>query len=147
MQKLKNILMSAVLVFASVAGVVAMPVGLVSATGEEKQPTATGGMCPDGKTQYTHSIAECGISNVGGNTTQGKDDLMTRVKSIINVVLGIVGVVAVVVIIVAGVYFILSQGDAAKIARARNTILYGVVGLLVALLAFAIVNFVFSSVF
>ncbi len=138
MQKLKNILMSAVLVFASVAGVVAMPVGLVS---------ATGGKCPDGKTQYTHSIAECGISNVGGNTTQGKDDLMTRVKSIINVVLGIVGVVAVVVIIVAGVYFILSQGDAAKIARARNTILYGVVGLLVALLAFAIVNFVLSSVF
>ena len=72
---------------------------------------------------------------------------MTRAKSIINVVLGIVGVVAVVVIIVAGVYFILSQGDAAKIARARNTILYGVVGLLVALLAFAIVNFVLSSVF
>lgn len=136
MQKLKNILMSAVLVFASMAGVVAMPVGLVLAEGTP---------CPNGNGTYEHSVAECGINEV--QDPNNDHDLMTTVKDIINAVLGVVGVVAVVVIIVAGVYFILSQGDAAKIARARNTILYGVVGLLVALLAFAIVNFVLSSVF
>ena len=46
-----------------------------------------------------------------------------------------------------GISFATSQGDSGKVAKARNTILYGVVGLVVALLAFAIVNFVLSSVF
>lgn len=134
MQKLKSLLMTLALAVVSVAGV-AVPAGFALAAD-----------CPNGNGTYEHSIAECGINEVGGATTEG-NDLMSRVKTIINVVLGVVGVVAVVIIIVAGVYFILSQGDAAKITRARNTILYGVVGLLIALLAFAIVNFVLSSVF
>ena len=40
-----------------------------------------------------------------------------------------------------------SQGDSAKVAKGKNTLIYGVVGLIVALLAFAIVNFVLKSVF
>ena len=57
------------------------------------------------------------------------------------------GFMAVVMIIMGGISFITSQGDAAKVTRARNTILYGVIGLIVAILAFAIVNFVLTSVF
>lgn len=135
MQKVKSLLVALALAVAGTAGV-AMPVGLAAAATD----------CPNGNGTYEHSVAECGINEVGGATTEG-NDLMSRVKTIINVVLGVVGVVAVVIIIIAGVYFILSQGDAAKITRAKNTIIYGVVGLLVALLAFAIVNFVLSSVF
>ena len=51
------------------------------------------------------------------------------------------------VIILGGVYYVISQGEAAKITRAKNTILYGVVGLIISLLAYAIVNFVMTSVF
>ena len=50
-------------------------------------------------------------------------------------------------IVMGGISFATSQGDTAKVAKARNTILYGVVGLVVALLAFAIVNFVLNSIF
>jgi len=76
-----------------------------------------------------------------------EEDLMTTVVRILNVIVGVVGVVAVAVIVIGGIFFVLSQGDATKTTRARNTILYGVVGLVVSLLAFAIVNFVLSSVF
>ena len=72
---------------------------------------------------------------------------MERVQQIINVVVGVLGVVAVGVIIVGGVFYVTSTGEAAKIARAKNTILYGIVGLVVALLAFTVVNFVLTSVF
>lgn len=76
-----------------------------------------------------------------------KSNLMETVNTIINVIIGIVGFVAVAMMIVGGINFITSQGDTAKVTKARNTILYGVVGLVVAILAFAIVNFVLSSVF
>ena len=73
--------------------------------------------------------------------------LMETVTGILNVVVGIIAVMAVIVVIIGGVFFVTSQGDAGKVARARNTILYGVIGLVVALLAFAIVNFVLGAVF
>lgn len=91
------------------------------------------------------------IDQVTPDGTVGTDDaeggLLGVVKNIINIIIGVVGVVAVVMMIVGGISFITSQGDAAKVTKARNTILYGVVGLIVALLAFAIVNFVLSSLF
>lgn len=76
-----------------------------------------------------------------------KDTELTElIKNIINVVLGVVGIIAVVMMIMGGISFITSQGDAGKVTKARNTILYGVVGLIVALLAFAIVNFVLTNI-
>lgn len=80
-----------------------------------------------------------------GISSQGS--LMTSLTLIINVVVGVVGFVAVAMIVMGGISFATSQGDTSKVAKARNTVLYGVVGLVVALLAFAIVNFVLSSVF
>ena len=94
--------------------------------------------------QWVATIADCtemGESNINNN------NLMQTVKTIINVIIGIVGFIAVVMIILGGISFITSQGDSAKVTKAKNTILYGVVGLIVAILAFAIVNFVLSSVF
>lgn len=88
------------------------------------------------------SLAECMLEP--GNQP---DDAKDIVKNIINTILGILGVVAVVVIILGGFYFLTSQGDAAKVTKGKNTLLYGVVGLVVALLAFAIVNFVLGSLF
>lgn len=83
------------------------------------------------------------------NTDASKDpkELTLTVQTIINVIIGVIGVIAVVVVILGGVYYVISQGEAAKIAKAKNTILYGIVGLVIALLAFAIVNFVLKSVF
>lgn len=63
-------------------------------------------------------------------------------NSVIKMVLGVLGVVAVGVIIYGGVVFVTSHGDPGKVQKGRNVILYGFVGLIIALLAFSIVNFV-----
>lgn len=76
-----------------------------------------------------------------------EDTLMSTVQTIVNVIIGVIGVIAVVVIVIGGVYYIISQGEAAKITKAKNTLLYGVIGLIVALLAYAIINFILKSVF
>ena len=39
-----------------------------------------------------------------------------------------------------------SSGDAGKVKKAKDTILYGVIGLVVCVLAFAIVNFVITDI-
>lgn len=67
------------------------------------------------------------------------------VKKIINGVLYVVGVLAVVMVIIGGVKYTTSGGDQAAVTSAKNTILYGIVGLVIAILAYAIVNFVIGQ--
>ncbi len=105
-------------------------------------PDAYAVKCPDGKDSTTGDLSGC-YTNVEGSST----DLTSTLNTIINVVIGIVGFIAVAMMIMGGISFVTSQGDTAKVTKARNTILYGVVGLVVALLAFAIVNFVLANVF
>lgn len=101
-------------------------------------------ICPNGKT--ASALDQCEKLNTGGGVFSNTD-LMGTLTIIINVVVGVVGFIAVAMIVMGGISFATSQGDTSKVAKARNTILYGVVGLVVALLAFAIVNFVLSAVF
>lgn len=70
------------------------------------------------------------------------DKLQNYVKPIINIVLYFLAAIAVVVIIIAGFMYVVSGGDASAVTKAKNTILYAVVGLIVAIMAYAIVNFV-----
>lgn len=69
------------------------------------------------------------------------------IQSILNWIFGIIGIVAVVMIIIGGFNFMTSAGDPGKVKKGKDTILYGIIGLVVALLAFAIVNFVLNGIF
>ena len=81
-----------------------------------------------------------------GNVNPGAEtDLNGLIATIINIVFGIIGVIAVIMIIIGGVNYTMSQGDSTKVQKAKNTILYGIIGLVVVLLSFAIVNFVLSG--
>lgn len=60
----------------------------------------------------------------------------------LQIVFGILGAVALLVIVLSGLRYMLAQGDPGKVAQARSTILYAVIGLVVALSAFSIVTFV-----
>lgn len=71
----------------------------------------------------------------------------SSVTQIVNVVLGVLGVVAVLVIIIGGIMYVTSTGDASMITRAKNMIQYAIIGLIISLLAWAIVNFVVGNVF
>ena len=101
--------------------------------------------CPVGSMREGDSVSNLAECNV--EKTKGDESLMSRVKVIINVALGVIGVVAVVMIIFGGFTYTTSRGDAEKVKKGKNTILDGIVGLIVALLAFAIVNFVLKEVF
>ena len=86
------------------------------------------------------------IDVAAGEAGVDDDGLSSTIGTIISFALGVIGVLCVVIIIVGGVTYTTSQGDSAKVAKATKTILYGVVGLVVCLLAFAIVNFVLSGI-
>lgn len=67
------------------------------------------------------------------------------VQTLISTLLYIIGIICVIVIIVGGIKYTTSNGDSNQITSAKNTILYAVIGLVVAMLAFAIVNFVVAQ--
>ena len=81
-----------------------------------------------------------------GNDTIKNENLADNVKNIINAVIGVLGLVCVVVMIIGGVNYMTSSGDAGKVKKAKDTILYGVIGLIICALAFAIVNWVVGGI-
>lgn len=86
--------------------------------------------------------AKDGVKKINdGNTT----NLPDFIKSIINILLFVIGIIAVLMIIVGGIRYVVSGGDSNAVTGAKNTILYSIIGLVVALMAFAIVNFVLNS--
>lgn len=69
-----------------------------------------------------------------------------KIGDIMGVVFAVAGSVALLVIVIAGIQFMLSRGDPQKSAKARNAIIYAAIGLVVAVLAFSIVQFTAESV-
>ena len=73
----------------------------------------------------------------------GPNSVWTR---IINAIIFRVGAVAVIMIVVGGLRYVMSAGDTSAVNGAKNTILYAVVGLVVTVMSYAIVNFVLSRI-
>lgn len=65
--------------------------------------------------------------------------------SISNILLFLIGAIAVIMLIVGGIRYVISGGDQAQVTSAKNTILYAIVGIVVAFLAYAAINFVTSQ--
>ena len=100
-----------------------------------------------GKVTYSgcKNEAEKGMALASGCVSK-PTNLEDSVKNIINGVLYVVGILAVVMVIIGGVKYTTSGGDQSAVTSAKNTILYGIVGLVIAILAYAIVNFVIERV-
>lgn len=127
----------------SVIAAVLMTIGLTSIA--TLSPAYAKVICPDGSQEDV--LSDCVGWKEDNDGISQNSDLMATLTTIINVVVGVIGFVAVAMIVMGGIGFATSQGDAGKTTKARNTILYGVVGLVVAMLAFAVVNFVLGAVF
>ena len=91
-------------------------------------------------------LAEIGakVNKVGDTNTQ--TNLTGNIVDIINAVIGVLGLLCVVVVIIGGVSYMTSSGDTGKVKKAKDTILYGIIGLIICALAFAIVNFVIVNI-
>lgn len=81
-------------------------------------------------------------AKTGSATT---NDLNAVIKLVVNILLFIIGALSVIMIVFGGIKYTVSNGNPDQIKNAKNTIMYAVVGLVVAILAYAIVNFVISS--
>lgn len=86
-----------------------------------------------------------GIGLAGGACTNNGSGISKVIKNIINILSIVVGVVAVVMIIVGGLRYITSGGETSKVAGAKNTIIYAIVGLIIVAMAQFIVHFVLHT--
>ncbi|MBR2994445.1 hypothetical protein IKF32_00805 [Candidatus Saccharibacteria bacterium] len=101
-------------------------------------------------------FAECSADVCNGNypesvkaacgcTSSGSDALPTVITAILNSIIGVAGLVAVIYIIIGGINYMTSAGDTSKVEKAKKTILYAVIGLVICVLAFGIVNWAIST--
>ncbi|OIP22675.1 hypothetical protein COX95_01635 [bacterium CG_4_10_14_0_2_um_filter_33_32] len=84
----------------------------------------------------------------GGNNPNDPcqlSDLATLLTNLINVALALVSTIAVIFIIVGGFQYITSAGNPDNIGRAKTTILYAIIGLILAIISFSIINFLTGS--
>lgn len=89
------------------------------------------------------NVFEQCAGNADSAVCASKDDKASvLIKDVVNLLLFVIGVIAVIMIVVGGIRYTTSNGDSGAIKSAKDTILYAIVGLVIALLSFAIVNFV-----
>ena len=87
------------------------------------------------------------VKKAAGCPDYGNENaLRPMIMSILNAIIAISGLIAVIYVIIGGINYMTSQGDAGKLQKAKNTILYALIGMTVAVLAFAIVNFVIVKI-
>lgn len=86
----------------------------------------------------------CGALICSGKTNipSSTSDLGAAVAKVMQGIFLLMGAIAVVVVMVGGLQYILSAGDPKKTAQAKETILYAVIGVVIALSAYAIVSFI-----
>jgi len=87
----------------------------------------------------------------GANSAKGVDQATElfgqsgTFRTITNVLLFLIGAVSVIMLIIGGLRYVVSGGDSTAVQNAKNTILYAIVGVIVAILAYAAVSFIISS--
>ena len=63
-------------------------------------------------------------------------------KTVVNILLFIIGLISVIMLIWGGIRYTTSGGNANSVTAAKNTIMYAIIGLVIAIFAYAIVNWV-----
>ncbi|MDO4712980.1 MAG: pilin [Candidatus Saccharibacteria bacterium] len=86
-------------------------------------------------------------SGLGAAKGDGQDRKLDEgaITNVINIMLYIIAILSVIMLIWGGIQYTTSGGDSNKVTSAKNTILYSIIGLVVAIFAWAIINFVLSS--
>lgn len=131
--KIKQALLAPMAVFALVLGFAAVAVVPASTVAADCNTSDLG----------IQSGADCGQGkDQPANLFNGNDSMF---KKVTNVLLFLVGAVSVIMLIFGGIRYVVSGGDSTAVQNAKNTILYAIVGIVVAILAYAVVNFVISS--
>ncbi len=126
---MKNIFKKAGQILTGAATMVTLFAGRVMAATADKNPAQAGAEAARADGMPAELIGATGV--------------FTRIT---NTVLFAVGIISVVMLIIGGLRYIISGGDSKKVTDAKNTIMYAIIGLIIAILSYAIVNFVISAV-
>ena len=125
----------------NVKGLLAIAPVLAVAVASSVSPV--GALCTD--EELKNGTVQQGLDCVkvaGPTTIFGPGGVFTIV---VNTLLFLIGAISVVMLIIGGIRYTLSGGKEASVLAAKNTIMYAIIGVIVALLAAAIVNFILTS--
>ncbi len=70
-----------------------------------------------------------------------------QIETVLQIVFALAGAITVIVVIIGGFNYVISNGDPQRVSRAKNTILYALIGLVISIFAFTIVTFALGKVF
>lgn len=146
--KIKILILSLSALFIFAAPILAPVVATAACNPSETDPNAAD-YCSPVQTGVCYGANNLQISeNPSGSCPSGTsqtDKVNSLISDVINVFSVIVGIVAVIMIIVGGFHYITSGGSDEKVKKAKNTILYAIIGLVVVALAQIIVKFVLNK--
>lgn len=126
----------------ALAGLFAIPVLALGLTAlAPVASTVSAASCANGQT--IADGVDCASGNGSAKPLFGEGSIFTIV---INTLLFVIGAISVIMLIVGGIRYTLSGGTAASVTGAKNTIIYALIGLVIAFLAYAIVNWVLTAV-
>ncbi|MGB3024165.1 MAG: pilin [Candidatus Saccharimonadales bacterium] len=138
---MKRLMMSIIVGVICLTGI-ALP---VSAVGTSRLAANSLSAASSGSYDVLKSGCQAGGSSGTKVCGTGSDtELLSLIKNIINTLIYVAGIIAVIMIVIGGIRYITSNGDNAGVSGAKNTILYAVIGLVIAIMSFAIVNFVLT---
>ena len=126
--KLKNILISTLMVAVMVFGV-----SIIYQTGNTEIAGAINSEITSGM-------------NATSAGTSTPTDANVVIKNVTNIMFFIIGAVSVIMLIYGGIRYTTSGGNANSVTAAKNTVIYSIVGLVISILAYAIVNFVVTNI-
>lgn len=134
-QKIKMLVLSSAVALTFIATAIVPAVVFAAVT-----PDIRSNLC-SGATNLKFNPTTGACDEIKADASSFNDALAT----IINIISVIVGVVAVIMIIYGGFRYITSGGTSEKVTTAKNTILYGIIGLIIVALAQVIVKFVLKQ--
>jgi hypothetical protein len=78
----------------------------------------------------------------GTPTIKSLQDSVIIVGNIARILIAMSGAIAAILLIVASIYYITAMGDPARIRRAKDIILYTMVGLVLIIMSYAIISYI-----
>ncbi len=138
MRRLKLSLVTLLTVFSLTVG------ALLPAT----QVAGTVGLGDVKKDACTHNGGTVVTGPHGGyqDCTNVKNGFTQTITKIVSILLFIIGIIAVVAMVIGGVMYATSGGNSEQIKKAKDTILYAIIGIIVAVMAYAIVGFITQNI-
>jgi len=86
-----------------------------------------------------------GVDHIGNEAGIDGVTFIGIVQNVVSIILFIAGIIAVGIIIYGGIQYMMSAGNASKIERAKVTITWAVIGLLICIVSYAVVRFVIHN--